>query len=297
MLGFVGFDAVRQVHLYDQEEINLLQLFAQMLVNVNERRNAEASLRELAAQLEQRVEERTQQLDHSIRRLSQANRELESFAYSVSHDLKSPLRSVEGFAALLLEEQREALNEEARGYLQRIQRATMHMARLINDLLAYCRIEELGSGLVSLRLADEVTGLLEGMHDALEAKQARVRLSVPPDLRALAHPQGLAMVLRNLVDNAMKFTRPGEQPEIAIEASAIGPLVRLSVRDKGMGFDMKHHDRIFAIFQRLHRPDQIAGTGIGLAMVHKAVERMEGRIWAQSAPGEGATFIIELPRA
>jgi PAS domain S-box-containing protein len=297
MLGFVGFDAVRQVHLYDQEEINLLQLFAQMLVNVNERRNAEASLRELAAQLEQRVEERTQQLDHSIRRLSQANRELESFAYSVSHDLKSPLRSVEGFAALLLEEQSEALNEEARGYLQRIQRATMHMARLINDLLAYCRIEELGSGLVSLRLADEVTGLLEGMHDALEAKQARVRLSVPPDLRALAHPQGLAMVLRNLVDNAMKFTRPGEQPEIAIEACAIGPLVRLSVRDKGMGFDMKHHDRIFAIFQRLHRPDQIAGTGIGLAMVHKAVERMEGRIWAQSAPGEGATFIIELPRA
>ncbi len=105
------------------------------------------------------------------------------------------------------------------------------------------------------------------------------------------------MVLRNLLDNAMKFSRPGELPDITIEASAMGPLVRLSVRDQGMGFDMKHHDRIFAIFQRLHRPDQIAGTGIGLAMVFKAVERMDGRIWARSAPGEGATFYLDLPRA
>jgi len=116
-------------------------------------------------------------------------------------------------------------------------------------------------------------------------------------LAAMAHPQALAMVLRNLIDNALKFSRPGHTPEIEIEARMLGPLVRLSVRDRGMGFDMKHHDRIFAIFQRLHRPDQIAGTGIGLAMVQKAVERMEGRIWAQSAPGEGATFNIELQRA
>ena len=116
-------------------------------------------------------------------------------------------------------------------------------------------------------------------------------------LAAMAHPQALAMVLRKLIDNALKFSRPGHTPEIEIEARMLGPLVRLSVHDRGMGFDMKHHDRIFAIFQRLHRPDQIAGTGIGLAMVQKAVERMEGRIWAQSAPGEGATFNIELQRA
>lgn len=297
LLGFVGFDSVRSLHVYDQEEINLLQLFAQMLVNVTERRAAEARLQALTTQLEQRVEERTQQLDHSIRRLSQANRELESFAYSVSHDLKSPLRSVEGFASLLLDEQANALNDDARDYLNRIQRATLHMARLINDLLAYCRIEELGSGLVPLRLSNAVEEVLQGMHNELEAHQATVRINLPPALAALAHPQGLAMVLRNLMDNAMKFTRPGKTPEIAIEASVIGPVVRLSVRDHGMGFDMKHHDRIFAIFQRLHRPDQIAGTGIGLAMVFKAVERMEGRIWAQSTPGEGATFHIELPRA
>jgi len=296
-VGFVGFDTVRSHRMFTQDDTQLLSLFAQMLVNVTERRTAQAKLLELTAQLEQRVEERTQQLNHSVRRLSQANRELESFAYSVSHDLKSPLRSVEGFASLLLEEQGATLNDGARNYLQRIQRATMHMARLINDLLAYCRIEELGSGLVPLRLTEEVADVLQGMRDTLDARRATVRLAIPPDLRALAHPQGLAMVLRNLLDNAMKFSRPGELPDITIEASAMGPLVRLSVRDQGMGFDMKHHDRIFAIFQRLHRPDQIAGTGIGLAMVFKAVERMDGRIWARSAPGEGATFYLDLPRA
>jgi PAS domain S-box-containing protein len=297
LAGFVGFDAVNGAHTFGRAEISLLQLFAQMLVNLRERQRTEARLRELTADLEQRVTERTQQLNISVKRLSQANRELESFAYSVSHDLKSPLRSVEGFASLLLHEQSEALNDEARSYLARIQRATMHMARLISDLLAYSRIEELGRGVVPLRLTDAVNEVLEGMRNELETKRARVQLNLPPDLTAIAHPQGLAMVLRNLVDNAMKFTRPGEVPEIVIEASAIGPLVRLSVRDRGLGFDMKHQDRIFAIFQRLHRPDQIAGTGIGLAMVHKAMERMEGRIWAQSAPGEGATFTIELPRA
>jgi PAS domain S-box-containing protein len=296
-LGFVGFDSIRSLRSQTKEDLSLLHLFAQMLVNVTERRAAQAKLLELTVQLEQRVAERTQQLDHSIRRLSQANRELESFAYSVSHDLKSPLRSVEGFASLLLDEQANALNDDARDYLKRIQRATLHMARLINDLLAYCRIEELGSRLVPLRLSNAVEEVLQGMHNELEAKQTTVRINLPPTLVAMAHPQGLAMVLRNLVDNALKFTRPGERPEISIEACVIGPVVRLSVRDHGMGFDMKHHDRIFAIFQRLHRPDQIAGTGIGLAMVFKAVERMEGRIWAQSTPGEGATFHIELPRA
>src|SRR5690606_21151991 len=147
-------------------------------------------LRELTTELEQRVVERTQQLDFSVRRLSQANRELESFAYSVSHDLKSPLRSVEGFASLLLHEQSDALNDEARDYLQRIQRATLHMARLINDLLAYCRIEELGRGLVPLRLADAVGEVLEGMRNELDARQAVVRLHIPPALAALSHPQG-----------------------------------------------------------------------------------------------------------
>lgn len=297
LLGFVGFDSVGAPHTYDDEEINLLQVFAQMLVNVHERQHAEAQLRALTDQLEQRVAERTGQLDTSVKRLSQANRELGSFAYSVSHDLKSPLRSMEGFASLLLEEHGATLGSEAKHYLERIQSATRHMARLINDLLAYAHIEQLDQGLVPVALASAVNEVLKGMANELEAQAAQVAVDIDADIRLTAYPQGLAMVLRNLIDNALKFTRPGQTPAIHIRAEVNGAVVHVAVADQGQGFDMQHQDRIFAIFQRLHRQDEIPGTGIGLAMVHKAIERMDGRIWAESTPGQGATFHIELPRA
>ena len=296
-LGFVGFDSVQVKRTYDEEDLNLLHLFAQMLVHVSERRLTEARLRELAAELEIRVQDRTRQLGTSVKRLSQANRELESFAYSVSHDLKSPLRSMEGFASLLVQEHDDQLDDEARDYLQRIQAATRHMGRLINDLLSYARIEQFEQGLTGLALEPVVNEVVQGMRNEIDALSAQVRVDIEPDLAAIAHPQGLAMVLRNLIDNALKFARPGEPPEITVRGQAAGPLVRLSVADRGQGFDMRHHDRIFAIFQRLHRNDEAPGTGIGLAMVHKAIERMDGRIWADSTPGQGATFCIELPRA
>ncbi|WP_197508901.1 PAS domain-containing protein [Hydrogenophaga crassostreae] len=297
LLGFVGFDAVHTTHVYTPEEVALLKLFAEMLVNVLGRQQSEARLHQLTTELESRVVERTQQLDTSVKRLSQANRELESFAYSVSHDLKSPVRSVEGFAALLLEDHGKQLDDEVRDYLQRIQRSAHHMARLINDLLAYARIEQMDTQLAAVPLAPTISEVLDALRNDIEASGGKVEVHIPESLAVKAHPQGLSMVLRNLIDNALKFARPGVPPEVAIEASALGGKVHLSVRDRGQGFDMKYHDRIFAIFQRLHRPDEVSGTGIGLAMVHKAVERMNGRIWAESTPGEGAEFHIELPSA
>ena len=296
-LGFVGFDSVRARHEYSEEQIDLLKLFAQMLVNVYSRKAAHDQLQRLASELEQRVQERTAQLDVSVRRLKQANQELDSFAYSVSHDLKSPLRSVEGFASLLLEEHSASLNDEGRDYLRRIQSASRHMARLINDLLAYCRMEDMDGLIVPVCLAQVVDDVLGGMRNELETRQAKVNRAVPAPLHALANPQGLAMVLRNLTDNAIKFARPGNPPAITITARAEGAIVRLCLADEGQGFDMQYHDRIFALFQRLHRPEAVAGTGIGLAMVHKAIQRMNGRIWAESTPGQGAKFHIELPRA
>ncbi|QCB48086.1 PAS domain-containing protein [Hydrogenophaga sp. PAMC20947] len=297
LLGFVGFDSVHATHEYTPEEVALLSLFAEMLVNVLGRQRSEAQLHQLTTELEMRVKERTQQLDTSVKRLSQANRELESFAYSVSHDLKSPVRSVEGFTALLLEDHGARLDDEARDYLQRIQRSAHHMARLINDLLAYARIEQMDTLLAAVPLARTAGEVVDALHNDIEASGGRVQLLVAEDLAVRAHPQGLAMVLRNLIDNALKFKRPGVPPEITIEATSQADKVHISVKDHGQGFDMKYHDRIFAIFQRLHRPDEVSGTGIGLAMVHKAVERMDGRIWAESAPGQGSTFHIELPRA
>lgn len=295
-LGYVGLDSVRQLHQYDEEEITLLRLFAQMLVNLKLRAGAETKIHELTEQLEHKVEERTAQLEASVKRLQSVNRELETFTYSASHDLRTPLRGIEGFSALLLEEHGDKLDEQGREYLQRIQLATLHMSQLISDLLAYAHLEQMTEWIESVDLGKLVMEVSKPFSHTLEARQGQLLLGVPPGLQVMADPKGLSMALRNLMDNAIKFTPAARAPEIRIEAIEQPSTVLLRVRDRGLGFDMKHHDRIFGMFQRLHRQDQIPGTGIGLAMVHKAVERMGGRIWADSVPGEGTTFHIELPR-
>jgi PAS domain S-box-containing protein len=296
-LGYVGLDSVRNTHVYDDEEITLLKLFAQMLVNLQERSRAQAQLRELAAQLEQKVQERTQQLHKSVQRLQIVNRELESFTYSASHDLRTPLRGIEGFSALLLQEHAAQLDEQGREYLGRIQRATLHMSRLVSDLLAYSRLQQMTEQIEPVALAACVQEVTAPFRDELETRQGVLTVQMPDDLRVQADAKGLAIALRNLIDNALKFTPTGQAPLIRIEAQARGDRVLLSVSDQGIGFDMKHHERIFGMFQRLHRQDQIPGTGIGLALVLKAVERMGGQIRAESAPGQGARFEIDLPRA
>lgn len=296
-LGFVGLDSVHQARAYGSEEITLLELFAQMLVNLRLRAQAAAQVREMTEQLEHKVEERTQQLHESVERLQTVNRELESFTYSASHDLRTPLRGIEGFSALLLDEHAAQLDAQGREYLQRIQRATLHMSQLVNDLLAYSRLQQLTEQSEPVDLAACVRTVAAPFRDELEARGGELRVDMPDDLRVLANPKGLAIVLRNLIDNALKFTPASDAPRVRIEAQAVGDRVRLSVSDQGIGFDMRYHDRIFGMFQRLHRQDQIPGTGIGLALVQKAVERMGGSIQAQSAPGQGARFEADLPRA
>jgi PAS domain S-box-containing protein len=296
-LGFVGLDSVRNTHTYGEEEATLLQLFAQMLVNIRLRVEAEARIRELTDGLEHKVAERTVQLESSVRQLKTVNLQLESFTYSASHDLRTPLRGIEGFSSLLLDEHATQLDNQGRDYLKRIQKSTLHMSQLINDLLAYSRLQQLGEQMEPVALADCVRAVAAPFRDELEARHGELTVRVAEDLKVRANPQGLAIVLRNLMDNALKFTPKDDAPRIHIEARAEGDRVLLSMGDQGIGFDMRYHDRIFGMFQRLHRQEQIPGTGIGLALVHKAVERMGGRIWAESAPGQGATFHIELPNA
>lgn len=296
-LGFVGLDSVHHARVYGSEEITLLELFAQMLVNLRLRAQAAAQVREMTEQLEHKVEERTQQLHESVQRLQTVNRELESFTYSASHDLRTPLRGIEGFSTLLLDEHADQLDEQGREYLQRIQRATLHMSQLVSDLLAYSRLQQLTEHSEPVALSACVQAVAAPFRDELEARQGQLSALMPDDLCVQASPQGLAIVLRNLIDNALKFTPAHDAPRVRIEARAVGERVRLSVSDQGIGFDMRYHDRIFGMFQRLHRQDQIPGTGIGLALVQKAVERMGGQIRAQSAPGQGARFEMDLPRA
>jgi PAS domain S-box-containing protein len=248
----------------------------------------EAEIIEINADLEQRVLERTHQLEKT-------NKELESFTYSVSHDLKAPLRGIDGYSRLLLEDHTDRLDDEGRLFVHTIRKATEQMSQLIDDLLAYSRFERraLTWGPVDPRaLAATLVAQRAG---EIQARHAAVTVAIPFEAM-MADSEGLTQVLRNLLDNAIKFTRDVPLPRIEIGGEETDHSCRLWVRDNGIGLDMQYHDRIFEIFQRLHRSEDYAGTGVGLAIVRKAAERMKGRVWATSAPGQGATFFIELPR-
>jgi PAS domain S-box-containing protein len=255
-----------------------------------QRRRAEQELRTLNADLEERVRERTLELE-------ERHRELETFTYSVSHDLKAPLRGIDGYGRLLQEDYADRLDEEGRRFLATIRRATQQMSQLIEDLLAYSRLERRKLQVSAVSPAVLVAALLAEYADEIRRRDVAVTVNLPP-VTLKIDPEGLAMVLRNLLDNAFKFTQATAEPRIevggAIERSTRN-LCRLWVRDNGVGFDMKYHDRIFEIFQRLHREEEYPGTGVGLAIVRKALERMGGRVWANSEPGLGTTFCIELP--
>ncbi len=242
----------------------------------------------LNAELEQRVAKRTAELDAK-------NRELETFTYSVSHDLKAPLRGIDGYSRLLLEDYAGRLDGEGRTFLQNVRDGTAQMGRLIDDLLEYSRIERRPLEAKQLDLGQLVARLLAEHAGEVAARGARVTVDVPA-VAVSADPEGLAMALRNLLGNALKFTGSVPEPAIEIAGRCCPASCVLSVRDNGAGFDMKFHDRIFEIFQRLHRAEDFPGTGVGLAIVRKAMERMGGRAWAESEPGKGATFFVEIPR-
>jgi PAS domain S-box-containing protein len=260
------------------------------LIDITDRRRAEEEVRTLNIELEQRVAERTSELEAK-------HREMEAFTYSVSHDLKAPLRGIDGYSRLLESDFDAALDEEGRFFVAMIRKATAQMGELIDDLLAYSRVERGRPRIVPVDAAAVVANVVAST--AAEIAEAGIALaqSIEPGLAVQGEHEGLVLVLRNLVDNAIKFTagRPGRAIEVGVRREAAGAV--FWVRDNGIGFDMRYHDRIFEIFQRLHRAEDYPGTGVGLAIVRKAVERMHGKVWAHSAPGAGATFSVGLPTA
>jgi len=270
------------------EERQLIDLLAEIVGAALDRRLAWDLLHRLNSELEQRVAERTAELHAK-------SRALEAFSYSVAHDLKAPLRGIHGYSTLLVEEYGRRLDEEGRAFLANIDRSALQMDRLIDDLLAYSRLErrEPASRRVDLRAL--VESLLRARRPDLEERDVHLVL----DLRCCSvevDGKGLAQALRSYLDNAIKFTRSVPRPRIEVGAEETGKGCRLWVRDNGSGFDMRYHDRIFEIFQRLHRAEEQPGTGIGLAIVRKAAERWGGRAWAVSAPGQGSTFYLEIPK-
>lgn len=255
--------------------------------DITYQKQVEEALQQLNADLEKRVAERTDELNV-------LNQSLESFVYSVSHDLKAPLRGVEGYSRLLQEDYGDRLDDEGRLFINNIRAGVRRMNELINDLLAYSRMErcQLESGTLDLTVL---------VHQALEecaADIAEHRIEIAADLPPLitrGDRDGLVVVLRNLLGNAIKFSKHSPHPRIEFGAGRDDHQVTLWIRDNGIGFDMKYNHRIFEIFERLHRLEDYPGTGIGLALVKKAMQRMGGQVWAQSAPGEGAAFYLQLP--
>jgi signal transduction histidine kinase len=255
---------------------------------IGELRDSEFRYRDLNTELEQRVAERTAQLER-------AYGELEGFSYAVAHDLKAPLRAINGFAHLLREELADRMNDRSEAHLNRIRSGALKMAALIDDLLSYAHIERRDLHASHVGLLPLVESIVAEFADETQRRGMTLTVEVEP-ITVFLDAEGLALALRNLIENALKYSCEKRPPALIIRALRTEEGVLLAIADNGIGFDMQYHDRIFKVFQRLHRDDQYPGTGIGLALVRKAVERIGGRVWAQSVPDEGATFYIELPR-
>jgi two-component system CheB/CheR fusion protein len=256
--------------------------------DITAQKKAQDELQKAKEELEQRVLDRTASLQETTE-------QLETFCYTIAHDLRSPLRAQQSFAQILLDDYRNALDEEGRDYAQRIVSSALRLDMLVHDLLTYSRLSrsELKFGAVDLQALVEDVEL--ALVDQIKAKNATIsRGHLFP---VQAHAPTLEFVLSNLFGNAFKFVQSGVQPRVNIWSELRGEFVRVWIEDNGIGIAPEHQHRIFGVFERLHTTDVFPGTGMGLAIVKKGVERMHGRVGLESQPGKGSRFWIELPKA
>jgi len=246
------------------------------------------------SKLEDANRELTRELKNNIEKLEASNKEMESFSYSVSHDLRAPLRAVDGFARMLEEDVADQLDEEGRRKLQVIRDNTRNMGRLIDELLEFSRLgrKELNYGHLDMSALAQAA-----FNDAASVAVNDTTLSLSELPAARGDITLIKQVWFNLLSNACKFSAKREQAHITVKGSRDGDVLTYTVSDNGAGFDMRYYNKLFGVFQRLHRVSEFEGTGVGLAIVHRIVTRHGGKIWAEGVVGEGAVFHFTLPAA
>jgi light-regulated signal transduction histidine kinase (bacteriophytochrome) len=259
----------------------------EVAVDITELKKAQIEVRQLNEHLEEKVEERTAELEEAIR-------ELEGFSYTVSHDLKAPLRSIIGYSNILLEDHREALDEDAQDVLDVIIRNTEKMRQLIDDILQMNRlgrkaltIEEVSLSTTANRVYRKLKGMTTGRKVDFEISGSLPKIQADPTM--------MEQLFSNLISNAIKFTANREIAQISVNYEQMNGQHIVSVKDNGAGYDQRYADKLFQIFQRLHSGNEFPGSGVGLAICKRIMDKHNGKIWSESVLDEGATFYISFP--